>query len=87
MKKMLITFLDIKGTDYFKFIPQSQRVNQTYYVEIVKLLCEALQSKGPELWLSKWIHHHDNDPAHKALSVKKFLSKNRLLKWIWLPIP
>jgi hypothetical protein len=26
-----------------------------------------------ELWPNDWILHHDNAPAHKALSVKQFL--------------
>jgi hypothetical protein len=35
MKTVLITFFDIKGTVHFEFIPQGQRVNKAYYVEIL----------------------------------------------------
>jgi len=27
----------------------------------------------PELWSNDYILHHDNAPAHKALSVEQFL--------------
>jgi hypothetical protein len=38
MKTMLITFLDMKGTAHFEFIPQGQTVNQAYYVKLMEAL-------------------------------------------------
>jgi hypothetical protein len=32
------------------------------------------KKKKLQLWPSDWILHHDNAPAHKALSVKQFLT-------------
>jgi hypothetical protein len=81
MKKLLITFFDIKGIVHFEFIPQGQRVNQAYYKEIMNRVREALLRKGPELWPNDWIPHHDNATAHKALSVKQSLAQKRLIKW------
>jgi hypothetical protein len=49
MKKMLITFFNIKGIVHYEFIPQGQTVNQAYYVEILKWLNEAVCRKRPEL--------------------------------------
>jgi hypothetical protein len=50
MKTMLITYFDIKGTVQFEFIPQGQTVNEAYYVETVKWICEAVHRKRSELW-------------------------------------
>jgi hypothetical protein len=52
-----------------------QAVNQAYYVEILKQLCEAVHRKGPELWPSDWILHHGSAPVHRVLSVKHFLAQ------------
>jgi hypothetical protein len=46
MKKMLVTFFDIKNVFHFEFIPQGQTVQQDYYVEIWKWLLEAVPKKG-----------------------------------------
>jgi histone-lysine N-methyltransferase SETMAR len=73
MKTMLITFFDFKGTGHFEFIPQGQTATQTYYVEIMNRLHEAVRIKRPELWPDDWILHHDNAPAHKVHSVKQFV--------------
>jgi hypothetical protein len=50
-----------------------QIVNLAYCVEILKLFCEAVCRKRPELWPNNWILHHDNAAANKVLSVKQFL--------------
>jgi hypothetical protein len=45
MKAMVITFFDIEGFVHFEFIPQSQTVNQAYYVGRLKRLHEAVSYK------------------------------------------
>jgi hypothetical protein len=42
MTTMPITFLDIKATVHFEFIPQGPTSNQAYYVEIMKQLREGV---------------------------------------------
>jgi hypothetical protein len=86
MKTLLITFFNVEGTFHFEFIQQGQTVNETSYAEILKRLREAVSRKRPELWPNDWILHHDNAPAHKALS-SSFWHKNRLLKWDTHSIP
>jgi hypothetical protein len=41
-KKMPVTFFDIKNIVQFEFILQDQSVNQAYYVDILKRLCETV---------------------------------------------
>jgi hypothetical protein len=86
MPTMLVTFFDIEDIVYFEFIPQGQTVIQTYDMEMLQLL-EAVHRKKPEIWPNDWFPHHDNAPAHKALSVKYLLAQNRLLTWNTHPPP
>jgi hypothetical protein len=46
---LLTTFFGIKGPVHVEFIPQGQTVSQAYYVQIVKLLPEAVRRKWPEI--------------------------------------
>jgi hypothetical protein len=78
MKTMHITFSDIKDIVHFYFIPQGWTINQAYYVEIMKWLCEAVHRERSELWPSDSLFHHNNALAHKALSVKQFLPQKRI---------
>ena len=39
-----------------------------------------MQQKRPDLWQTKdWFFHHDNAPAHAAISVRQFLAKNTMI--------
>jgi len=77
VKTVLICFFDIKALVHFEFVPQGQTVNQQFYHEVLKRLRDAVRRKRPELWRSgEWLLYHDNAPAHTALSVRQFLTKN-----------
>jgi len=77
VKTMLICFFDIKGLVHFEFVLQDQTVNQQFYLEVLKRLRDAVRRKRPELWWSgEWLLHNDYAPAHTALSVRQFLTKN-----------
>jgi hypothetical protein len=86
MKTMLINFFDIMGIVHFEFIPQGQTVNQTYCVEILNQLDEAVLRKRPELWPNDWVLHHNNVQAHKSFSVKQFLIRKPITAWNTHPI-
>lgn len=78
IKVMLIVFFDFYGLVHYEFVPKGQTVNQVFYKQVLERLREKVRRKRPEAWKSKsWILHHDNAPAHSALSVREFLaSKN-----------
>jgi hypothetical protein len=51
----------------------------TYYLEVLKRLREKVTRKGPEVFVNNsWILHHDNAPAHTALSGRKFLASKQI---------
>jgi hypothetical protein len=66
-------------------IPRGQTANQTYYMEIMKRLREAVHRERLELWPNDWILHRDSDPAHSALSVKQFLIQKSITEMEHLP--
>ena len=50
-----------------------------YYLEVLKRLREKVRRRRPELFANKsWILHHDNAPAHTALSVREFLATKQI---------
>ena len=80
-----MTFLDIRGIVHYKFVPTGQTVNQVYYLEILARLREKVRRKQPELFANNsWILHHDNAPAHTALSVREVLALNNTLPIHWI---
>jgi transposase len=48
-------------------------------LEVLKRLREKVRRKRPELFANNsWILHHDNAPAHTALSVREFLATKQI---------
>ena len=56
------------------FFKGKQLVNQHFYKEVLTRLVNEICQKQRASWAGKtWILHHNNAPAHTALSVKQFL--------------
>ena len=70
VKVMLITFFDHQGMVHHEFVPRGQTVNQHFYKEVLTRLVNIIHQKQRAFWAGKsWILHHDNAPAHTALSA------------------
>ena len=70
---------DASGVVHHEYLPEGITVNQTYYIEVLKRLRDAIRRKRPELWRSDdWFFHHDNAPAHSALRTREFLAKHSI---------
>lgn len=79
IKTMLICFFDVRGVVHSEFVPPGQTVNQAFYLEVLKRLRNSVRQKRPDLWQTRdWFFHHDNAPAHAAISVRQFLAKNNM---------
>jgi len=53
------------------WVPEGQTVTQVYYKEFLTNLRERVRRRRAEMWKNvSWVLHHDNAPAHNALSVK-----------------
>jgi hypothetical protein len=64
---------------HYEFVPTGQTANQVYYLEVLKRLREKVGRKLPELFANNsWILHHDNAPAHTALTVREFLANKQV---------
>jgi hypothetical protein len=67
IKAMLICFFDISGIIHFEFVPEGTTVNQTFYVEVLKRLLDAMRH-SQELWRDRsLVLHYDNVLAHSSL--------------------
>jgi hypothetical protein len=70
VETMLLTFFDIRGIVHYESVPTGQRVNQVYYLEVLKRVHEKVKWNSHKLFANNsWILHHNNAPAHTALSV------------------
>ncbi|KAL4120451.1 hypothetical protein QTP88_013142 [Uroleucon formosanum] len=79
VKTMLIVFFDIEGIIHYEFVPHGQTVNQVFYKDVLIRLRERIRKKRPEKWRNgTWFLHHDNAPAHSALSIREFLADKKI---------
>jgi len=80
IKTMLIAFFDIDGLVHHDFVPTGQTVNKEFYKTILQCLRDTVRRHRPENWRSNnWILHHDNAPAHRAVTTNEFLAKHNIL--------
>ncbi|PNF23498.1 hypothetical protein B7P43_G06514 [Cryptotermes secundus] len=77
---MLICFFDVNGIVHKEFVLPGQTVNQHFYLDVLRRLRESVRRKRSEMWRNgNWLLHHDNAPAHTALTVRQFLTSNNMV--------
>ena len=73
---------------HHEFVPEDETVNQHFYQQVLMHLHNQVQCSRRELWSDKsWLFHHDNAPAHKAISVRQLLIKKQITALDHHPIP
>ena len=64
---------------HYKFAPRGQTINEEYYVEVLKILRDAVRRKRPRFGSSgDWLLHHDN--AHSSNLVQQFSAKYKIVE-------
>ena len=54
-----------------------ETVNQTFYKDVLERLQKRVQRVRRDI-ADDWVLHHDNAPAHTALSIREFLVKKTI---------
>ena len=79
IKNMLTAFFDIDVLVHHVFVPTGQTVNMEFYKTFLQRLRDAVPRHRPEKWLyGNLILHHDNAPAHRAVTTNEFLAKHNI---------
>ena len=79
VKTMLIAFFDTDGLIHHEYVPRGQMVNKEFYKTVLQSLRNVVCRHRPEKWRSdNWILHHDNAPAHRAVTTNEFLAKHNI---------
>lgn len=78
---MLICFFDCRGTAS-RFFPTYQTANHRFNLQVLECLRQWVYCMMPELFLDKWILHHDNTTSSTVLSIIEVLAKCDQL-WSW----
>jgi len=54
-----------------------QTINQAFYKDVLERLRKRVQRVRMDI-TDDWVLHHDNAPAHTALSIREFLAKKNI---------
>ena len=60
-----------------KFVPPWHTVNHAFYNDVLERLQKRVQRVRGDI-ANDWVLHHDNAPAHTALSIREFLAKKNI---------
>ena len=68
---------DSRGIVHKEFVPPGQTINHTFYKDVLERLQKRVQRVRTDI-ADDLVLHHDNAPAHTALSIRKFLTKKNI---------
>jgi len=74
---LLCFFFDSRGIVHKEFVPPGQTVNHAFYKDVLERLRKQVQQVQTDV-ADDWALHHDNAPAHTALSIREFLAKKNI---------
>jgi len=60
-----------------EFVPPGLTVNHAFYKDVLERLRKRVQRVRMDI-ADDWVLHHDNAPAHTALSIREFLAKTNI---------
>jgi len=60
-----------------EFVPPGQTVNHAFYKDVLERLQKRVQRVRRDI-ADNWVLHHNNVPAHTALSIREFLVKKNI---------
>jgi len=60
-----------------EFVPPGQTVNHAFYKDVLERLQKRVQRVRKDI-ADNWVLHHNNVPAHTALSIREFLVKKNI---------
>ena len=70
-------FFDSRGIVHKEFVPPGQTVDHAFYKDVLERLRKRVQRVRTDI-ADDWVLHHDNAPAHTALSIREFLVKKNI---------
>ena len=74
---MIIAFFDSRVIVHKEFVTSGQTVNHTFYKDVLERLPKRIQRVQRDI-ADDWVLHHDNAPAHTALSFREFLAEKNI---------
>jgi len=75
---MIIAFFDSRVIVHKEFVTSGQTVNHTFYKDVLERLRKRVQRVQRDIANDWLLLHHDNAPAHTALSIREFLAKKNI---------
>ena len=78
VKTMIIIVFESRGIVHKEFVPTEQTVNQAFYKDVLEWLWKWVRRFRTDI-ADDWVLHHNNAPAHTALSIREFRAKKNIL--------